>query len=252
MPALVGLVLLAGCQLEVQVGVDVADDGSGEVSVATALDAEAAAKVPDLADRLEVDDLLDAGWEVDGPTLEADGRTWVRAVKPFATPEDAGLVFNEISGAGGPFRDFLVRRTPTLSQDLWEFTGTVDLTQGLAGFSDDALRARLDGTDVGRSEAEIDEAVGGPLDEALSFRVAVALPGQISAAAPGVDGAGEGAAPGVAVWRPSLGERVALAATAKEANTSSLRWFALAAGAIVAAALATVVTAVRRRSMAGA
>jgi hypothetical protein len=237
--ALAGLVVVAsaGCQLEVQVGVDVAPDGSGEVRVAGALDEEAAARVPDLAEQLEVDDLVATGWTVTGPALEADGRTWVRASKPFADPEGAGAVLDEISGPEGPFRDFEVRRTPSLLRDEWRFSGTVDLRAGLAGFSDDALRARLDGTDVGLTDGEVAMAAGRALDEAFTFQVAVALPSEVTSNAPG-------GLEGGAVWRPKLGEQLALTASGQELQTDVLAWL----GASAAAALALLVLlAVRLR-----
>ena len=235
---LVVVSLLAGCRVEVGVAVDVDGDGGGEVRVATALDEAAAAQVPDLADALEVADLVAAGWQVSGPTLEEDGRTWVRASKPFDRPGEVALVVAEVAGVDGPFRHFDVSRTPTVLRDEWDFTGTVDLTDGLGSFSDDALRARLDGTDVGRTVAELEQAAGRPLDEALSFRVAVDLPGHVDAGDLGEDG-------DAAVWHPPLGRQLDLAATARQWNAATMWWWASSAAA--ATALLVVVISPRRR-----
>ena len=236
---LTGAVLvLGGCRVHTTVLIDVGDDGSGVVEVSVALDEEAAARVPQLADQLEVDDLVASGWTVTGPTLEGDGRTWVRASKPFSAPEQAGAVLDEVTGPGGPFRDLVVRRRPSLVQDRWELQATVDLREGLAGFSDDALRERLDGTNVGLSDEEVAAEAGRPLAEAVTFEVAVVLPGEVS---------GNGAtAGGRTTWRPVLGERVDVVATGTRLHTTALAWYATAAAAVVALVVLGGARAVRR------
>lgn len=224
--AVVVLLAAAGCQLDVNVAFDVADDGSGVVRVAVGLDADAASRVPGLADQLEVQDLVDAGWTVTGPSEEGDGRTWIRASKPFATPEEAGAVLAELSGEDGPFRDFRVVRERSFLAETWRFSGTVDLTAGLDGFSDDALRERLDGTSVGVDVAELERRAGQTLDRIFRFRVAAELPGTVSSNAP-VDVAGG------AVWTPTLGEQVSLAADGRVLDTARIAWLAAAALAAV-------------------
>ena len=219
------LALLTGCQVHTRVAIEVDDDGSGRVEVAVGLDEEAAARVPELADQLEVGDLEATGWTVTGPTPEGDGRTWIRASKPFDSAERAGAVLEEVTGPGGPFRDLVVRRRPSLVLDRWDLTATVDLRDGLAGFSDEALRQRLDGTNVGLSDEEVAAAAGRPLAEAATFEVAVSLPGRVSA-----DGATAG---GGSTWEPRLGERLDLAATGTSLQTTTLLWFAIAAAAVV-------------------
>jgi hypothetical protein len=235
----VAVVLGAGCQVDVAVEVDVDGDGSGTVEVAAALDEEAAARVPELADQLEVDDLEATGWTVTGPAEEDDGRTWVRASKPFATVEEAPGVLEEVSGPGGPFRDLRITRSPSLLVDTWRFQGTADLTAGLAAFSDDALRARLDGTDVGLPAEELAATAGRPLDEVFTFRVAVDLPGRVSS-----DGEAAG---GRATWHPRLGEELALSATGRRLNLATAGWSALAGLAVAAAGALAVARARRNR-----
>jgi hypothetical protein len=233
------LLLLAGCQVHTRVAIDVGDDGSGRVEVAVGLDEDAAARVPDLADQLEVADLVATGWEVTGPAREGDGRTWIRASKPFASVEQAGLVLDEVAGAGGPFRDLEVRRRPSVAQDRWDLTATVDLRDGLAGFSDDALRERLDGTDVGLSDDEVAAQAGRPLAEAVTFEVVASLPGRVAGNGDAVDGR--------SVWRPALGERLELSASGTRWQATPLLWLA-AAGA----ALAALVVVLVRRAVTGA
>jgi hypothetical protein len=229
------VVATAGCQLDVDVAFDVADDGSGVVRVAVGLDEDAMRRVPELAEQLEVQDLVDAGWTVTGPAAEGDGRTWIRASKPFATPEEAGAVLAELSGDAGPFRGFAVERDTSFFQETWKFTGDVDLSAGLEGFSDDALRERLDGTSFGVDTDELERRAGQALDRVFRFRVAAELPGSVSSNAPvDVDGG--------AVWTPSLGEQVALSATGRVLDTARIAWLAVA----TVGALALVIVLFRR------
>ena len=228
---LTALVLAAGCQVDTRVAVEVEDDGSGRVEVTVALDEAAAARVPELADQLEVDDLVADGWTVTGPAPEADGSTRIRASKGFDSAEEAPSVLAEVAGAEGPFRDLQVVSRPTLLDDVWVLDGTVDLTAGLAGFSDDALRARLDGTDVGRPVAEIEAEAGRPIADIVTFEVAVRLPGELATNG-GIDGER-------AVWAPRLGERLDLAATGTTLRTTTALWLG-AAGVALAALVALV------------
>lgn len=235
------LAVTCGCRLDVQVRLVVGDDGAGEVQVAAALDEAAAARVPQLADQLEVDDLVATGWRVVGPATEGDGRTWVRAAKPFASVEAAAAVLDEVSGPEGPFGDLAVRREPSLLRDRWHVDGTVDLTGGVAAFSDEGLRARLDGTDVGLSDEELVAVAGRPVTEALTFSVAVVLPGDVTSN--GTDGGGGDDAR----WRPVLGQAVPIEATSRRVHATTAALLAVAAAAVAALVVVLVGRALRRR-----
>ncbi len=67
--ALVAVVLAAaaGCRTDASVDVSLHADGSGVVTVAVVLDAEAVAKVGDLSKVVSVGDLTKSGWKVHGP-----------------------------------------------------------------------------------------------------------------------------------------------------------------------------------------
>ena len=235
--ALVAIVA-GGCRMDVNVAVDVTDDGSGAVRVGVGLDDAAMRRVPDLEDQLVLDDLERAGWTVTGPTEEQDGRTWIRATKPFATPDEAVGAMREISGAEGPFRDFGIDRDRGFLKTRWRFTGDVDLSRGIEGFSDDALRERLDGTSFGIDIEELERRAGATLDRVFGFKVAVLLPGEVSSNAPVEVTNG-------AVWSPSLGEEATLRATSERWNIAVLGWTAVAALATIAL-LAVLAVRLRR------
>lgn len=244
---LVAAVLAGACRTDVVVRVDVEEDGSGTVTVAVGLDEEALGRIPDLADQLRVDDLERAGWDVTGPAEEDDGLTWVRAVKRFASPEEATAVVAEVAGAEGPFRGFTVRRERSLARTELHVEGTADLSGGVEVFSDPALATSLGGLPFGR---ELPELLGDvPLAEAVRVTVVVGLPGDVDA-----EGASE-EAPGLALWDvPVGGPAVDVAAASSEVRTTTVAWLAVAgvAGlALVVVLLARGVTAVRDRRFYG-
>ena len=234
---LVTVLVAGGCQLRINVAVDVNDDGSGVIRVAVGLDDDAVSRVPDLANQLELGDLVEAGWDISGPALESDGYTWIRASKRFATPEQATSIMEEISGPEGPFRDFRVERRDGFLKSTYDFTGTIDLSAGVEGFSDDALRERLDGTSFGVDPAEIEEMAQAALDEIFVFRVAALLPGEVESNAPV-------AVSGGAVWQPRLGEQATFRATGERWNIVPI---ALAVVAVLAGVALLAVLAVRAR-----
>lgn len=241
--ALLAVLALAACEVRTDVGIEVEEDGSGVVRVAVGLDDDAASRVPRLADELRVDDLEATGWEVAGPSEEADGYTWVRAEKPFATPDDAGRVLAELAPDRGPFRDFVVTRERSFARTSFEFDGTVDFTRGLETFGDEALAEALDGEPLGEDVAAIEERIGAAIDEAFRFRVAVVLPGDLqSTNAPTEASNG-------AVWEPRLSEEGAidLHATSRVVRTSTIALTAAAAAAGVAAVAVAVGIPWRRR-----
>jgi hypothetical protein len=231
---LVLLLAVAGCRVRTEVDVQVAEDGSGVVTVAVGLDEDALDRVGRLEDELRLDDLVATGWEVTEPALEADGLTWIRASKPFQTPEEAATVLAEVTGTDGPFRDVAVTRERSFARTRFGFEGTVDLSGGLEAFSDEALATALDGVPLGEDVAAIEERIGAPLDEAFSLQVAVRLPGALSSTnAP--TRAGESA-----VWEPRLSDQGPVYLTA-ESEVVRSRSVVFLAGAVLAAVAALAV-----------
>ncbi|HEX8582652.1 MAG TPA: hypothetical protein VF640_10000 [Acidimicrobiales bacterium] len=226
--ALAVLVVLAAsaCHTDVRVRVDVEDDGSGAVSVAVGLDAEALSRIPDLADQLRVDDLARAGWTVTGPAEEEDGRTWVRATKPFADPDEMADVMAEVAGTNGPFLDFSASVDRSLARSKVEARGTVDLSGGLEAFADPQVTQRLGGLPFGQDLAGL---LGDtPPADAVTVTVALALPGDLSP----VGATRE--EPGVAVWEVPLGgQPVDVAATSSQVRMATVVWLGVAALAVL-------------------
>lgn len=231
---LVALLMVVGsaCKLELDVNVDVAEDGSGVVEVVVGLDPDALDKIGgDLAAVLEVGDLEDAGWVVDGPTEEADGYTRVCIRHPFGTPGEAAQVVDQIAGDDGPFQDFTVTRDTSFAETRFGFTGRVDFAGGLEAFGDQGIASELDGEPLGQSVEEIEGQLGDSLSRLIQVRVRARLPGDVTSNA--TTKADDGA-----VWTVGFGTgSVDLEASSTQRRTSTL----VLTGAAVVCAVALLV-----------
>ena len=65
------------------------------------------AAVPTIADELALDDVVAAGWVVDGPTATPDGGLTISISHPFTSAADATNLLNSI---GPPFNQMAVAR----------------------------------------------------------------------------------------------------------------------------------------------
>jgi hypothetical protein len=232
--------LASACEVRTAVTVDVEEDGSGAVEVAAGLDAEALSRVPDLDDDgtsdsadlaalVRTDDLVAAGWSVDGPDTDDDGLTWVRVTKRFGTPEEADAVLTEVTGPDGPLRDLHVTRSESFERTELAFSGTADLRGGLEAFGDAGLAAALDGEPLGEDAAAIEARIGRPLADAVPVEITAHLPGDDM------------------TWTPRLGE----GPLAMESDSTVYHWPGLAlvgvAGLCLLALAVVLLDRVRRR-----
>ena len=244
LPLLVALLAWAAsaCQVTLAAGVDVARDGSGRVTAGLGLDADAVRELGDVATALRVDDVRQAGWQVDGPRREDDGLTWVRASKPFADADQVPVILAELNGADGPFRDFRIVRTKSLTRSSTTFTGTLDLSRGLAGLSDPDLTAALGDVDLGLDVEGLRDRFGDALSRTVSVRATAGLPGKLVTNAPARQG-------GRALWSPEVGQTVQLEASSKALRIDPV--IPAGAGFGLVLALTSAVVLLRRRRTAG-
>jgi hypothetical protein len=174
----VGLLLvLTGCQVKLAVDTKVNADGSGLVAVGAGLDDEALAKVGDLSAQLRVDDLKASGWTVTDPAKEDDGYTWVRATKPFADPAAATAVLDEVNGPDGAFGGWKVNASSSAWSSSHSVQGRIDLTKGMASFTDPALATALGGDPYGGAIGDLEKEQGRPVADMVDVRVTVEVPG---------------------------------------------------------------------------
>jgi hypothetical protein len=171
------VLLLSACHVKVQVDATVRPDGSGTVTVAVGLDREALARVGDLRTQLHVADLEAAGWKVSEPTATADGYTWVRASKGFATTAQLGEVMSEVNGSDGMFRDWKVTKSSSPWSSSWTATGTIDLSKGVEALSDRRLDKALGSQGYQGVIKDIEHREGKPIDQMVDVQVSVSVPG---------------------------------------------------------------------------
>ncbi len=230
--ALLLLVAVVGtaCQLRTDVAVRVAADGSGDVEVGVALDAESLTGDPDALDRLDLDDLVDTGWEVDRPEPIEDGFTRLAIRHEFGTVEEAVGLLTEIAGENGPLRDFALAREDAFAETRYRLEGVIDLTDGVRSLADDPeLAAALGGDPFDL----VDEVSGDDLQLEFTAR----LPGDI-------DSNGNEQVSGGSIWRVSAADPTAVEvmATSTIRRSDRLVW----AGVALASGVALVVFVVIR------
>ncbi len=246
LPLLVGLLAWAttACQVTLAAGIDIERDGSGRVTAGLGLDADAAKEVGDLATALRVDDVRQAGWQVEGPRQEDDGLTWVRASKPFADPEQVPAILAELNGPDGPFRDFRIVRTKSLTRSRTTFTGTLDLSRGVTGLADPALTAALGDVDLGLDIAGLQARFGELASRSVRAQVTAGLPGDVTTNATERAGAR-------VLWAPELGQILQLEASSEAFKIDPRLLIAAGAAVLLAAAGLPVFVRRRRRRQSG-
>lgn len=172
--------LLASCNVQLEVVIDVEENGSGAVTAALGLDIDAEEQVPNLEDFLVVDDLEATGWTVTplAPREDSSSR-WITASKPFASPDQLQGVLNELTGPNEMFKDFRITRTETDTATRILVEGTVDFTEGLDLFSDESLVPFLEDPPIGINIEELTDELGiADIGEAVQSNVLLRLPGE--------------------------------------------------------------------------
>ena len=164
---------LSSCRVEIDLAVAVADDGSGTVSLRAVADAATVAAAPTIAERVLVDDLVAAGWTVDGPTTTADGQVVVTLSRTFA---DATGLETILADIGPPLLDPVAERELDID-DLDRIVAatntlraTLGLPDGFASFSDADLDAALGAAPFA------DDLDGVAPADVLGFDLTVSLP----------------------------------------------------------------------------
>jgi putative hydrolase of the HAD superfamily len=174
------MVVLAGCNVQLNVTVDIEEDGSGTVIAGVGLDTDARARFPALDELLITSDLVAAGWEVSSAQLLADGREWVLAEKSFDNPDELQSVLDELFGADAAvLTDWELIRIGDRNKRAFDVVGSANLEAGLALFSDPELLVILDDPPLGTSIAEIEATLpeGMTIDDVVQAQVVVNLPG---------------------------------------------------------------------------
>jgi putative hydrolase of the HAD superfamily len=238
-----GAAVLSGCNGQILLDIDVAEDGSGTIRVEVEADAEAADQLLDLSgdSSLPLSDLAEADWDVSPPARRTEGCRVttdsclvVSAEKAFGSPSQFAEIMQEISGPDGMFQDFELVRSQSFGRVDYALTGFVDNERGFDSFGDEQMAVAL-----GLSVTAI---VTSPPYEARPEDVTVAiemgLPGEIQEDSSNGDDLDDDPDRTTAQWVSDLSTpRLDVALfTARRSSTAQV----LRGGAVVAAVVAVL------------
>ncbi len=140
-----GVMLLTACRVDVAIDVDMAENGSGELSVTVVADAAVVAAAPGLAEDVRTDDLAAAGWSTEGTKTTPGGGLSLTIVHLFDTPEQATALLSTLNGPSGPLQAISLQRVATISEITYSITGTGRVDGGLEAFADADLLSAVGG-----------------------------------------------------------------------------------------------------------
>lgn len=131
-----GVLALAGCQLDVVADVVIEADGTGTITVTAEADAELVEQVPTIADDLVLDDIIEAGWTVDGPNPTDGGGLLLTITHDFEGDKEATSLLQSL---GPPYNDPEIRRGQNDDTAANTVRVNLGLPNGFADFADDEL-----------------------------------------------------------------------------------------------------------------
>jgi hypothetical protein len=214
--------VLAGCRVDTTVTVDVAEDGSGTVTLTVRLDGEAVRATESgggtLEERVRLADLAGSGWQVGEWVRTPDGAATIELSKPFTAPDQVAGIVAEISGDQGPLRDVAAVRDRGLLATRYGVSGAIDLGAMQTGIGlDPELLASLAGQQVDVNA--IDASLLQQIRDSLSLKVVVNLPN------------------GTTTVHGVADERVDIDASSSVRDGRRIAWILVAAGLLVVAAV---------------
>ena len=136
-------VALAACQVDVTVDVVVDPDGTGQIAVTVLADQDVLDQVPTLIDDIVLDDVIEAGWSIDGPREPDDGSggLFLQMTHPFRSQDEAT---NLLQSLGPPFTQMELGRGTTGDITTNQLSGRL-LLSGFEAFADADLVAAVGG-----------------------------------------------------------------------------------------------------------
>ncbi len=150
-------------------------DGTGTITFVATADADVVAAVPSLADELAIDDIVAAGWTVDGPTTLPDGGLTIVLTNDFDSDAEATNLLNSI---GPPFNQMEMTRNTSGEDTTTRLSGLLGLPDGFETFADDDLIAAVGSVPFSEEIA----ASGATPESSLRAVIRAELPGEIDEA----------------------------------------------------------------------
>lgn len=164
---------LAACQVDVTVDIVVEPDGTGLITVVVVADADVVRQVPTLADDLVLDDVIAAGWSIDGPNPTASGGLELQMSHPFRSQGEAT---NLLQSLGPPFTAMELGRGTNGDVTTTRLSGRLVLVDGFGAFADDELVAAIGDEPFAAQLA----ASGATPETSMSVTLRALLPGVLN------------------------------------------------------------------------
>lgn len=165
-------IALVGCRIDLNVDVVIEPDGTGTITLVATADADVVAAVPTLADELATDDIVAAGWTIDGPTALPDGGLTITLRHDFSSDVEATNLLNSI---GPPFNQMSVIRNTSGDDTTTRLGGLLGLPDGFESFADEDLIAAVGSVPFSEQIA----ASGATPESSINALLRATLPGQI-------------------------------------------------------------------------
>jgi hypothetical protein len=168
------LVALAGCRVDLNVDLTVEPDGTGTITLVATADADVIAAVPTLANELATDDIVAAGWILDGPTALPDGGLTITLSHAFSSDVEATNLLNSL---GPPFNQIAMTRNTSGDDTTTRLAGLLGLPDGFENFADEELVAAIGSVPF----AEQIAASGATPESSINAVIRATLPGRVDA-----------------------------------------------------------------------
>ena len=149
------------------------ENGSGTVTVTVTADPAIVEQAPGLADDLRFDDVLQAGWTIDGPADTETGGLSVVLAHRFDTPQQATALLATLNGADGPFKAITIDRSATKNAITYTVTGSAGIDD-LGAFADEALVGLVGG------QPYADEIGSRPPADSVRISLIIDVPGSVA------------------------------------------------------------------------
>ncbi|MTA93804.1 MAG: hypothetical protein F2545_05515 [Actinobacteria bacterium] len=172
---LCAVLFLSSCRVDQTISLEVNRNGTGTVTVTAIANKAILDAAPELAADIRTDDLVTAGWKVDGPTPTDDGGLRIEISRDFKDPTEATLILGQVNGPRGPLQEAVLTRSGKDTNSLWTLAGRLEVNGGLQAFIDDAAFELLGSAPYA---ADIEEA-GLDLGAAVGLNFTVSMPGEI-------------------------------------------------------------------------
>jgi len=170
------IVVLSSCRVTTNVSLAVQQNGTGNITVVVTADKDIITKAPGLKADIRTDDVVAAGWKVQGPTDTKDGGLTITLTHAFSGPAEATALMGQINGARGPLHEMVITRTGKDTNSTYTLAGRLEVNGGLEAFADDATLRLLDGAPY----APDVQAAGLDLGDAVRITFDVKLPGKVN------------------------------------------------------------------------